>query len=846
MDYNKIDKTTKTGIGNVIKSVLKEGVNKWGGLDYNNKVQKPKDSIVLKGWNFIDKLSDSGNYVKLHDVYAFLIEPPYGYDNLTFCLVLSLWMGYHKNRFDIVENGKKISIEQFSGYFEKLEIIKRIKKKKLLIKKLSKSVLQEEITNIKNRVINCDDYHKLKSLIEKATQMVNDERYPYAIRQKLKFILPQKNLQIKATDQFNKSVADCYEDIEQASNLEKIVEVRNCLTKIIEPQDCDINFSKEKYKQAFTLCDKKIKIFLNQASIDLQKKEDYPFRKQELSRFKDLLDDAGLATFVQIVKNQMIKLENQKKKLEERDKERQVLQIIDALPPPAHLPYHQVESYIQEIKAHLEQLKSESSIQRVENKEEEYQKHLDALKNKITELSEAVYSIKSLNEWHPINQRVESARSLYKGSKYEDRFPEFLEQLTKEKPRLEDQERKKKEREDLLNYFQDTARRSGQSNNILFIYELYKEILDKPYNEEILIQDDQQRIQKNIDQIFFRFEELMEKELKISRISSDEDYHKKNVRLKEHEKTIQPVGKIDDKFINSLKNSIRQLEKEYRNFTLDKRIIEIGKLSLNTINQCVQAMDKLKELQDELGDKILTNETFAKTLKTIENKRKSHINTFNEIGDRLDKTIEHKSLVELKDRLYRNRYIFDGSQLIRDFDSLLSKVERKISFLSKFQNLKYSRQDLDSCEFAIESVQKIKNEYNDIWDENLERILKKKISQISGAKRSILAEKDKWMKEIADFLNQADPEMQQCQNIRKKIDSKKPSGITEEDLKKIHNAEHKVREILDRDKTKKVLVTFGDIKESQIKTNCLIELFRTLSPEEREKVMSVIQNTSPV
>ncbi|NJK64717.1 MAG: hypothetical protein HC921_20280, partial [Synechococcaceae cyanobacterium SM2_3_1] len=103
---------------NIIEPVFIRGWGLFGKIRDIYEVRIPTNSTVRKAWETIDELAGLGvwseRYISLKVIWQKLSEPPYGYSDLAFVVLLAAWLHHHRYEISIkgTQDPKKASIKQ--------------------------------------------------------------------------------------------------------------------------------------------------------------------------------------------------------------------------------------------------------------------------------------------------------------------------------------------------------------------------------------------------------------------------------------------------------------------------------------------------------------------------------------------------------------------------------------------------------------------------------------------------------------------------------------------------------------------------------------------------------------
>ena len=168
-----------TAAKNLASTVLQEGVDKWGVLNFRNRLHEPTDERVALSWRELDGAILEDRPTDFKALNARLQSMPFGHDDYTLTLLYAAWIGLNKNelrfygslagRNDAV---RMLSLSEFQGKVTRAkDFIKWLNEGRAQIQrpgKLSKKKAEKYLKDLED----VSEYTQATTLLGKVEEIV--------------------------------------------------------------------------------------------------------------------------------------------------------------------------------------------------------------------------------------------------------------------------------------------------------------------------------------------------------------------------------------------------------------------------------------------------------------------------------------------------------------------------------------------------------------------------------------------------------------------------------------------------------------------------------------------------
>ena len=862
----KLHKNTKALLEKVTQEVLLAGKDKWGIIDKTRKVTVPQNKFVKKGWDLLDKEVDNDGPMDLFEVYKILQEPPFGYDDLSFCLLISAWMGFHRHLLEIYSGKNKIEIENFSEYFHDLIIISKISKEKILIRKLDEFLI--EILNIKKSLMQevCE-YKPLKSLLTRVDKIIADKRCPENERKELKLMILSKKEDLEKYDKFFKDLAFIDGQLNEETSLMKLCEIRKKVRELEMPEK--IEFSKSKYDALLKECDEKIEMDVKKAP-RLNKIEDYSYIRNYLEEVKYFLLSAKLNNLTKEVDAHFLTLDEHYKKLQAEDQQKRMLKTVKKMPSPLDLSFRELLKNFDIVSNFIEKIDIKKLKCEAEEKQKTYMDQIEFLRKQVSEVEDKVYKVGTISECDFLKIKIESLKKRYEGTEYERRFPGLLKMLTEKRENLCDEGKIAREKKAIIQEFLYLKSLAEECRDTIMLYNLYGQIYNVEISSKELDKYEIQQIEEAKDFVLNRFFEFIEKELSDLEINKKSRYKKKKNRILEFQEKIRPSGKIDGKFINNIRTAGNKLEENYTAWKNEQKLIKKKNALMDKFYDLKKGADKTKDTLSLYEiyckvNKVKIPEGFldSENLKEIEEVKEFIFKKFMGFIKLELAAIEvsKKSTYRKKKSLFKDfkKKIKPVGKIDKSFIDNIRIAQKKLkeeylSWKKKEEKekikikLKKQIEDMASlptgrislCNKALEELNELKN-FASEFDLNrlFEKDISREISRIEAVKEDFINRLSIYKSIIEQTGEPGELIKIKEELLRIQYIFDDPGG--EENF-------HKVVKIIEKKldynpcKTKQIRKLFYGITDKEERMDCFVKLLQNLSQEEKKKLISKVKN----
>jgi len=863
-DLKKIHKNTKSVISRIIQEVLLPGKDKWGIIDENRNAVIPDNKLVKKAWELLDREVENDETLNLFEIYKILQEPPFGYDDLSFTLLLSSWMGFYRQFLEIYSGKTKIEIEKFSEYFSQFSIISRISKEKIIIKKLDEFLI--EILHVKKSLKGeINSYNEAVSLLNKVKTIITDKKCSEKESKELKLMLLPIKEDIEKHDTFFKNMMILEKQLKESASLIKLCEIRRKIKDLVFPEK--IKISSDKYEKLLRECDENVEMEVKNPPV-LKKIEDYSYLRNYLEEIKYFLLSANLNNLTKEVDAHFFVLDEDYRKLQAEDQQKRILQTIKKMPSPVDLPFKDIVKNFDTVNSYLEKIDIWELKSEAEKKQKEYLERLDFLRNQISEIEEKVYKVGSISECDFLRDKLNSLKSFYKDSEYETIFPGLLHMIEEKRENLCDLGKIAREKKAILQEFFYLKSLAEECNDPIMLYNLYGQINNVEISSKQMDKYELKQIEDAKKFILDRFTEYTLKELTDREITKKSDYKKKKSKFLIFEERIKPVGEIDNNFLLTVKEATERLEEEYRKWEGKQKLIKKKEKILEKFYNLKKSAEKsrdtlsLYEFYIQINKiKILPDLMDKEELAEIEESKNYIFKKFSDnIKLELDVTAVsnksgyHKKKILFKDfkkkikptgnidKNFINNIKIAEKKLKEEYSIWKDKQEKEKTKKKAQEKIKeievLSADKISTCNRALEDLSELKK-FSSRFD--LTRLFEGPISRQTA---KIEAIKEDFINRLGIYKSIIQQTVEPVELIKIKEELLRIQYIFD-DFESEREFQS-VIQVLDNklslvaNKVKQIRRLFYSINEKHEKLDCFIKLFQGLSSEEQRNILTLI------
>lgn len=489
-------KSFNTAKQNIINHVLKEGNNKWGILDGDNKIQEPKNSLVKQGWSFLSKNISKTEWSSFSVLITKLMLPPYGYDEYTATFLIAAWIGKHKHELAFKDSSKTQSIRKVGNLSQpaaqanlKLsELQSNLNRSKDFIKYLKKSVwvqnsgreIQEAAKAFLEELQNVSDFSEGTKLLEQAREIVQTLAEGDELIPKIAEAVEELIERLKETENKVKSLVQYRNLVLSAKDIQTIIRTQDLLNEFGNQNGIQ---SDSAYVETLRLSEGRIKDLANQQSkISLSRIESYDAVRSDLEKNRQALNQAGRIELERLFSTALERVEKEYLQLQSELNEKPFLNEINALQVNGVSLFNLIENLTRTNQI-LEDTTSENIKNAAQSKQRQLDEQITKLRDFVENLPAQVKSIKDIRSGEDLQTEIYQNQRRYDGTPEADIINENLEKLKSRIDELKaehqrrikeeeaERERKKKEED-------ERHRRELETMTAQNITKKFKEITD--------------------------------------------------------------------------------------------------------------------------------------------------------------------------------------------------------------------------------------------------------------------------------------------------------------------------------------------------------------------------------
>lgn len=307
LDLEAIPKKTGTQLLNIIKNVFPAENDGWGLLDEKWYVRRPLGVRISRGWDLLNEFLEKDNNLYLYEIYKILEDPPFGYDDITFSLLLSAWLGFQRDKIDIYEGDILLDFYDFSDTFQDLDVIAAIQKKNLCVRKIDMEPFMRLCLDIQSELRKeIKEYKEIKLLLEKVEKIISSRRFSEEDKEQIRNLSLSKKEIVSQVEDFFSSVEYLFKEFKGKKSLIDFCRLRVKIINLKLPEN--VNYSRDRYIELLKECDKKIIDLLSIEPFVLEKEGDYIIFKERYEKIRDSLKEASLSKEAEKIENKILKL----------------------------------------------------------------------------------------------------------------------------------------------------------------------------------------------------------------------------------------------------------------------------------------------------------------------------------------------------------------------------------------------------------------------------------------------------------------------------------------------------------------------------------------------------------
>ena len=487
---------------NIINHVLKEGNNKWGIWDANNKLQKPKNLRVMQGWSFLDKNVSKTEWTSFSTLITKLMMPPYGYDEYTATFLIAAWIGKHKHELAFKDSRRaqpvrRVGVLPQAGTQANLklsELQSSLNKSKEFIRYLrsnvsvqnSKRAIQEAAESYLEQLQAVTDMSEAEQLLEQREQVLQTLAAGDELVSRINESWENLKRVIDDAKRGERDLAKFRAEVENTDDISNLLRSKNLLD--IFGKQNGIQSSRAFVETLKKVEDKIETIGRRDSQIVLPRIESYEAVHNKLEKSRQALNQAGRADLEKLFVAALERVENEYRRLQTDALEKPLLNEISATQASGVSLFNLSENLTR-----IERILSDSASDHIEtaarSKKNQIETQIKTLRDFVEKLPVQIESVRDISAGEDLRTRIYQNQNRYENSPEADSLVENLQKLTEkieylkaERQRRREEENRRREEEN------ERLRREAENLTAQNITQKFREITDGEQRFDCLVE----------------------------------------------------------------------------------------------------------------------------------------------------------------------------------------------------------------------------------------------------------------------------------------------------------------------------------------------------------------------